>query len=120
MSRLNPEQQLIDDFLFGRLSRRALLKRAAALGLGLSVLERMLNPLGLSVDAAPAPAASPAGRPRPGGATVWAAESDPISLNPITNSNFSATQGFEHSYESLTGYDSRMRIIRTGRALGDA
>jgi len=111
MSRLNPEQQLIDDVLFGRLTRRALLTRAAALGLGLAALERLLNPLGMSVDAAPAPAPGPAGRPRPGGATVWAAESDPISLNPVTNSAFQSTQGFEHSYESLTGYDSRMRII---------
>ncbi len=113
MSRLDPEQQLIDDALFGRLSRRALLRRAAALGLSLAAIERLLGPYAPSVLGAPAaaPAATPAGRPKPGGATVWAAESDPVSMNPITNSNFSSTQGFEHSYESLTGYDSRMRVL---------
>ncbi|MGQ0569486.1 MAG: ABC transporter substrate-binding protein [Armatimonadota bacterium] len=111
MAGLDPEQRLLDDVLFGRVSRRQLLQRAAALGLSLSAIERLLSASAPFVAAAPAPAATPAGRPRPGGTTVWAAESDPISLNPITNSAFQSTQGFEHSYESLTGYDSRMRII---------
>lgn len=113
MARLDPEQQLIEDALFGRISRRQLLKRAAALGMGLAALERLLPlhaPAAFAAPA-PAPAATPAGRPKPGGASVWASESDPVSMNPITNSAFQSTQGFEHSYESLTGYDSRMRVI---------
>jgi peptide/nickel transport system substrate-binding protein len=56
-------------------------------------------------------AASGAGQPKMGGTSVWAAETDPVSLNPITNSNFSATQGFEHSYESLTAYDPKLNIV---------
>ncbi len=113
MSRLDPEQQFVEDALFGRFSRRELLRRTAALGLGLAAIERLLGPYAPSAFGAPAPvpAATPVVRPKPGGATVWAAESDPVSMNPITNSNFSSTQGFEHSYESLTGYDSRMRIL---------
>ncbi len=111
MSRQDPEQRLLDDLLFGRISRRQLLARAAALGLSLSAIERLIATSAPFVTAAPAPAATPAGQPKPGGATVWAAESDPVSMNPITNSAFQSTQGFEHSYESLTGYDSRMRII---------
>jgi ABC-type transport system substrate-binding protein len=47
----------------------------------------------------------------PGGTTVWAAESDPVSLDPIVDSGFAATQAFEHSYESLTGYDSQLNIV---------
>ncbi|MGH2373205.1 MAG: ABC transporter substrate-binding protein [bacterium] len=113
MSRLDPEQRLLDDLLFGRISRRQLLKRAAALGLSLAAIERLIGMSAPFVTAAPAPAPapSPAGVPKPGGASVWASESDPVSMNPITNSAFQSTQGFEHSYESLTGYDSRMRII---------
>jgi ABC-type transport system substrate-binding protein len=42
---------------------------------------------------------------------VWAAETDPVALNPITNSNFSSTQGFEHCYESLTAFDARLNIV---------
>src|SRR5581483_10695706 len=49
--------------------------------------------------------------PKAGGASVWAAETDPVALNPITNSNFSSTQGFEHSYESLTAFDARLNIV---------
>jgi peptide/nickel transport system substrate-binding protein len=65
---------------------------------------------GTTSVATSAPAAA-AGQPKVGGVTTWAAESDPVSLNPITNSNFSSTQGFEHSYESLTGYDAKLNIV---------
>ncbi len=58
-------------------------------------------------------AALPARQDQPvaGGTTVWAAESDPVSLDPIVDSGFAATQVFEHSYESLTGYDSQLNIV---------
>jgi len=49
--------------------------------------------------------------PKPGGASVWAAETDPVALNPLTNSNFSSTQGFEHCYESLTAFDAGLKIV---------
>lgn len=51
------------------------------------------------------------GTPKPGGTSIWAAETDPVHMNPITNSNFSSTQGFEHSYESLTAFDSKLNIV---------
>ena len=34
-----------------------------------------------------------------------------MALNPITNSNFSSTQGFEHCYESLTAFDAKAQIV---------
>ncbi len=86
----------------GRLSRRALLKGAAALGLSQAAVA------GLAPARARAQGAQAA---KPGGTSIWAAETDPVHLNPITNSNFSSTQGFEHCYESLTAFDSNLRIV---------
>jgi peptide/nickel transport system substrate-binding protein len=82
------------------LSRRQWLASAAALGIA-------------TVAARPEPAWAqlPGGSPKPGGTSVWAAETDPVALNPITNSNFSSTQGFEHCYESLTAFDAKAQIV---------
>lgn len=107
-------QQLMDDIRGKKLTRRELLHRAAALGLGLPALMHVLAACVASpaAPAADAPAAAPASSgPVAGGTSVWAAESDPVALNPITNSNFASTQAFEHSYESLTTYDSQLNII---------
>jgi peptide/nickel transport system substrate-binding protein len=84
------------------LSRRQWLGGAAALGLAPTLLDTV-GPR--------AARAQGGGTPRPGGASVWAAETDPVALNPITNSNFSSTQGFEHCYESLTAFDARLQIV---------
>jgi len=84
-------------------TRRRWLGGMAALGLAPAVLDAL----------APRAARSQGGggMPRPGGASVWAAETDPVALNPITNSNFSSTQGFEHCYESLTAFDAKLQIV---------
>jgi len=79
------------------LNRRELLAGAAVLGAA-----------SLAPRAARAQGAKP---PKAGGTSVWAAETDPVALNPITNSNFSSTQGFEHCYESLTAFDARLNIV---------
>jgi len=42
---------------------------------------------------------------------VAAQEVDLVSLDPHTNSNFSALQGYEHIYESLTMYDEKMNVV---------
>jgi peptide/nickel transport system substrate-binding protein len=81
------------------LSRREVLRGGAALVAGHAA---GLRPRG---------AWAQGGRPRAGGSSVWAAETDPVHLNPITNSNFSSTQGFEHCYESLTAFDSSLNIV---------
>ena len=65
-------------------------------------------------------AALPVGTPKRGGTLFGAQEVDPISLDPHTNSNLSALQGYEHAYEGLTTYDERMNDCpRPRHALGD-
>src|SRR5207245_8184276 len=83
-----------------RLSRRGLLSGGLALGGGLAV--RALGGGGAEAAAA---------QPKRGGTLVAAQEVDPVSLDPHTNSNFSALQGYEHIYESLTGYDEKTNIV---------
>ena len=57
-----------------------------------------------------APQAAPAGQARRGGTLTIAQELDPVSLDPHKTSNFSAVQGFEHVYESLTQYDEKLNV----------
>jgi len=62
------------------LSRREWLAGAAALGfggLGLTSGSRLRSRVAEAQGGA---------TPKPGGASVWAAETDPVALNPITNS----------------------------------
>ena len=109
-------QAFMDDIRNKRLTRRQLLHRAAALGLGLPALMHLLAacavapaaPAATTGDTAAAPAST---EPVAGGTSIWAAESDPVALNPITNSNFASTQAFEHAYESLTAYDTELNIL---------
>lgn len=49
--------------------------------------------------------------PKPGGVLSAAAEVDPVSLDPHTNSNFSSLQAYDHIYESLVAYDENMNIV---------
>ncbi|HET9001049.1 MAG TPA: ABC transporter substrate-binding protein [bacterium] len=94
-----------------RVSRRKLLARGLALGGGLGLggaeAAQLLIPSwrGQTVEAATT------AQPKRGGTLVAAAEVDPVSLDPHTNSNFSAAQGFEHLYESLTGYNEKNQIV---------
>jgi len=88
----------------GRLSRRALLAGGMALG-GVAGLAGLGGPW-----AAPAVAAA-GGAPRRGGTFVATQEVDPVSLDPHTDANYSALQGFEHVYESLTGYDEKTNVV---------
>jgi len=83
-----------------RISRRDLLSGGLALGGGLAGL-RLLGGEGQILAA----------EPKRGGTLLAAAEIDPVSLDPHTNSNFSAMQGYEQIYESLTGYDEKTNII---------
>jgi peptide/nickel transport system substrate-binding protein len=60
---------------------------------------------------APTTAPAAAGQPKPGGTLNAAAEVDPVSLDPHTNSNFSSLEAYDHLYESLTAYDEKMNVI---------
>lgn len=115
MSERDSEERLFEEARSGKLSRRDLLKRALMLGMSPAVAS-FLAACAVPTTEAPASGEEPAvdsapSGPRAGGSSVWAAESDPVSLNPITNSNFSSTQGFEHCYESLVAYDSDLNLV---------
>ncbi|MBX3069121.1 MAG: hypothetical protein KF883_01335 [Thermomicrobiales bacterium] len=85
------------------LTRRELGRRAALAGLTIPGAASLGGMMALAPQRTSAQTA--------GGSSVWAAESDPVSLDPIVDSGFAATQAFEHSYESLTGYDSNLNIV---------
>src|SRR2546426_5912173 len=89
-----------------RISRRGLLSGGLALGGGLAGV-RLLGGGARILTARAATAA----QPKQGGQLVAAQEVDPVSLDPHTNSNYSALQGNEHIYESLTGYDEKTNIV---------
>ncbi|HEV2282450.1 MAG TPA: ABC transporter substrate-binding protein [bacterium] len=88
----------------GRLTRRGLILGGLAAG-GLAGSGLFSGP-----GQVPAFAAA-AGTPKPGGTLIAAQEVDPVSLDPDTNSNFSALQGYEHVYESLTMYDEKTNVV---------
>ena len=67
------------------------------------------KPAEAAKPAAAAPTPAPAAKT--GGMLIAAQEVDPVQLDPNTSSNFSALQGYEHVYESLTGYDERTNIV---------
>ncbi len=88
------------------IGRRTFLAGGLVLGSGLAALDA------LGLDRPPAASlAAAAGPPKRGGQLVAAQEVDPVSLDPHTNSNFSALQGYEHINESLTGYDEKTSIV---------
>jgi len=88
-----------------RISRRGLLAGGLALGGGLAA--GALGGGGRILTAGAATAA----QPKRGGTLLAAQQVDPVSLDPHTNSNFSAMQGYEHIYESLTGYDEKTNLV---------
>jgi peptide/nickel transport system substrate-binding protein len=86
---------------FGRrsfLARGLALSGAAALDPGMA--RAVTSALAASVET-----------PKHGGTLTAAQEVDPITLDPHTNANFSALQGYEHVYESLTGYDEKTNVV---------
>jgi peptide/nickel transport system substrate-binding protein len=83
------------------MTRRRLVGGALALG-GTAALGA-----GLGVG----PARGAAETPRRGGTLVAAQEVDLLSLDPHKNSNFSALQGYDGIYESLTGYDEHTNVV---------
>ncbi|HET7264111.1 MAG TPA: ABC transporter substrate-binding protein [bacterium] len=87
----------------GRMTRRQILAGGLALGGGLAGYDLVRGNLPEAFAAA--------ATPKPGGTLVAAQEVDPVSLDPDTNSNFSALQGYEHVYESLTMYDEKTNVV---------
>ena len=87
----------------GALSRRAFLAGGLVLA-GAAALD-VAGP-----GVMPARAAA-AGAPTRGGTLTAAQEVDLLTLDPHKNSNFSALQGYDGVYESLTGYDEKTNVV---------
>jgi peptide/nickel transport system substrate-binding protein len=102
------EMALLNGVLRGRVGRRDLLRRAAALGLSAPVVAGLLD---ISERAA---MAAQEGTPAAGamctGAITWALESDPANLIPFGGISTSNMWGKEFMYDSLLEWDKDLAI----------
>lgn len=97
------EMVLLNDVLRGRIGRRDLFGRAAALGLGASAyaaLAQVPMPVAASQDAG-----TPAAGMACSGSITWALESDPSNLIPFGGVSTSNMWGKELIYDSLLEWD---------------
>ncbi|MFT4038338.1 MAG: ABC transporter substrate-binding protein [Thermomicrobiales bacterium] len=92
---------LLTGVLRGRVGRRALLQRAAALGLGAAAFETLLR-----AEATVAAAQEAA----PTGSINWALEADPGNLIPFGGVSSSNMWGKELMYDSLLEWDQELNI----------
>src|SRR3954453_6000960 len=103
------EMALLNGVLRGRVGRRDLPQRAAALGLGAPVVSELLG-----VPSPSALAYQEGGTPTAGatcsGAITWALESDPANLIPFGGVSTSNMWGKEFMYDSLLEWDKDLQI----------
>jgi peptide/nickel transport system substrate-binding protein len=103
------EMALLNAALRGRIDRRALVARAAALGLTAPAVAALLR-------AAPSAHAHQAGTPAAAaaacsGAITWALDSDPANLIPYGGISTSNMWGKELMYDSLLAWDQDLVIV---------
>lgn len=91
--------QLLTDIGHGRVSRRGVMARGAALGLSAPVLTALAS----RVPAALAQDSTPAAPGRPGGILKIGLQADPTALDPQKQSLTAIWRVVEHIYEGLTG-----------------
>jgi peptide/nickel transport system substrate-binding protein len=105
----NDEMALLNGVLRGRVGRRDLLRRAAALGLSAPVVSGLLG-----VPSPSALAHQEGGTPATGatcsGSITWALESDPANLIPYGGVSTSNMWGKEFMYDSLLEWDRDLVI----------
>ena len=97
---------LFTGVLRGRVGRRDLLLRAAALGLGVTALDTLL---GAERSAAAAQDGTPAAMAASGSLT-WGLEQDPGNLIPFGGVSSSNMRGKELMYDSLLEWDQELNI----------
>ncbi len=93
---------LLDDVLRGRVTRRGLLARAGALGLGTAAVAKLVRLHDATVRAQGS---------APSGSVTWALESDPANLIPFGGISTSNMWGKEFMYDSLLAWDKDLNII---------
>ncbi|HZG66145.1 MAG TPA: hypothetical protein VEZ12_05345, partial [Herpetosiphonaceae bacterium] len=102
------EMALLSGVLRGRVGRRDLLRRAAALGLSAPVVSTLLQASSATAlahqgDGTPAAATC-------SGSITWALESDPANLIPFGGVSFPNMWGKELMYDSLLEWDRDLQI----------
>ncbi len=109
MTHRDDEMVLLDTVLRGRVDRRALLARAAALGLGASAVSALLE-VSSQTALAHQDAGTPAADVTCRGSITWALESDPSNLIPYGGISTSNMWGKELMYDSLLEWDRDLVI----------
>lgn len=97
---------LLNQLLRGRISRREVLKRGAAIGLGTSALATLA---GLGSHDAGAESATPF--PAPSGEVTWGLETVVPNIIPVGGIALAQWQGKEFMYDSLMAWDRDLNII---------
>ncbi len=112
MIRPDDRMALLNDVIHGRLSRRQVLQRAAALGLAAPSVAALLTALPASAVAhAPHPQGSTPAADQPcTGAITFAMDSDPVNLIPYGGVSGSNMLGKEAMYDSLLEWDAELTI----------
>jgi peptide/nickel transport system substrate-binding protein len=106
-------QVLAHGYLTGRLSRRQLLKRSAAVGgvaLGASTLGPLLAACG-GTSTAPSAAAGGAGKPVAGGTLTAALTGNPSSLDPPAADDYTSLQVLDNIFSKLITMDENGNFI---------
>ena len=111
MNRQNAELSLLNDVLCGRISRRDVIRRAAALGLSTSAVATLLGGIPHDAAAHSAQDATPATADRACvGSITWALESPPPNLIPFGGVATANWWGREFMYDSLLEWDLDLNI----------
>jgi peptide/nickel transport system substrate-binding protein len=107
MTMFDSEFRLISDLARGKTSRRTLLQRGAALGLGTAAMASLAS---LSEQVARAQEASPVAGAATGEIT-WALSSAPQNIIPFGALALAQWQGKEFLYDSLLEWDEELTIL---------
>jgi peptide/nickel transport system substrate-binding protein len=110
MTHRDDEMALLNEVLRGRVDRRSLVRRAAALGLGtatFSALARVPAPAAAHQESTPAAGTEMACT----GSITWALDSDPSNLIPFGGVSTSNMWGKELMYDSLLQWDQDLQIL---------
>ncbi len=106
MARPNPEQLLREEFLNGRLSRRGVMKHAAALGLSAPVIMSSVRTTG----AVTRPAGSVAQQGKPGGELVISFPSAPLRIDPALAGSAGEYMITQAIYNNLIRVDAELML----------
>ncbi len=112
MTRRDDKGFLLNDALRGRVSRRDLLRRAAALGLSASATATLLTAMPGGTSAHGAQTSTPAAEAQRecSGSITWAMQTPPPNLIPFGALATGQWLGKEHMYDSLLEWDRDLNV----------